>query len=382
MVFKGASMGKTFNFTRLPFAGAFSGRFPALLLSVWLVMALWAPVLADEESSEPAVLTEEQVQLNLESFDYVWTTIRDMHYDENLGGLDWPAIRDELRPGVAGATSMEAARGVMNDLISRLDQSHFGIFPGDVYEDAAAANDGAPIEGAEDEELEGEGWTGLDLRVRNDQAVVVSVWPGSPGDEAGVRPGWVVLQADGTDLGERIAVLKEKLPEKSSRGYMLASAMSARLTGDLGQTVPLVFLDDEGNEVELEMGLTPRPGKMTTFGNLPSVKIWHQARTLQDKVGYFRFNMFLGVPDLMPAFNKAMAEFKDHQGMIVDLRGNPGGIGALAMGMSGWFIEERGKQLGVMSMRNGGIQVRGQSPAGRIHRTGGRAHRREVGLDL
>jgi hypothetical protein len=69
MVFKGASMGKTFNFTRLPFAGAFSGRFPALLLSVWLVMALWAPVLADEESSEPAVLTEEQVQLNLESFD-------------------------------------------------------------------------------------------------------------------------------------------------------------------------------------------------------------------------------------------------------------------------------------------------------------------------
>jgi carboxyl-terminal processing protease len=180
-----------------------------------------------------------------------------MHYDENLGGLDWPAIRDELRPGVAGATSMEAARGVMNDLISRLDQSHFGIFPGDVYEDAAAANDGAPIEGAEDEELEGEGWTGLDLRVRNDQAVVVSVWPGSPGDEAGVRPGWVVLQADGTDLGERIAVLKEKLPEKSSRGYMLASAMSARLTGDLGQTVPLVFLDDEGNEVELEMGLTP-----------------------------------------------------------------------------------------------------------------------------
>jgi len=33
------------------------------------------------------------------------------------------------------------------------------------------------------------------------------------------------------------------------------------------------------------------------------------------------------------------------------LRGNPGGIGAMAMGMAGWFVDKPGQRLGTMTLR-------------------------------
>src|SRR6056297_1646434 len=86
-------------------------------------------------------LSEEQSRLNLESFDLVWETIRDKHFDPDLNGADWPAIREELRPRVAEATSMDEARDAMREMIGRLEQSHFGIIPGSVY-DAIDGDDG------------------------------------------------------------------------------------------------------------------------------------------------------------------------------------------------------------------------------------------------
>ncbi|HET9299214.1 MAG TPA: hypothetical protein VFO11_04670, partial [Candidatus Polarisedimenticolaceae bacterium] len=35
---------------------------------------------------------------NAASFDRVWATVRDRHWDPALGGLDWVAVRAELRP--------------------------------------------------------------------------------------------------------------------------------------------------------------------------------------------------------------------------------------------------------------------------------------------
>src|SRR5438105_11640292 len=39
-------------------------------------------------------------------------------------------------------------------------------------------------------------------------------------------------------------------------------------------------------------------------------------------------------------------------GFIIDVRGNPGGIGAMAMGMAGWFIDQSNQRLGTLYMRD------------------------------
>jgi carboxyl-terminal processing protease len=49
-------------------------------------------------------------------------------------------------------------------------------------------------------------------------------------------------------------------------------------------------------------------------------------------------------------FQKAVDEFRGADGIIIDLRGNPGGLAAMIMGISGHFLDER-KTLGVMKTR-------------------------------
>lgn len=56
----------------------------------------------------PLLSTQEQ-QLNIESFETVWRTIRDGHFDPGLGGIDWQYIQPVRGAGVPGACG--AARG-------------------------------------------------------------------------------------------------------------------------------------------------------------------------------------------------------------------------------------------------------------------------------
>jgi carboxyl-terminal processing protease len=58
----------------------------------------------------------------------------------------------------------------------------------------------------------------------------------------------------------------------------------------------------------------------------------------------------------MPIFNRFVEARLDAPGLIIDLRGNGGGLGWLAMGMAGWLLEEPA-HLGVMSTRETDLKV-------------------------
>ena len=109
----------------------FSGKlYVSSMYSVCATTALAAPLLLyGSRNALAAELTEAQRQLNVESFDHVWTTVRDKHWDASLGGLDWQAIRDELRPKVESAPSVHEARTVMRSMLARLGLSHCLILP-------------------------------------------------------------------------------------------------------------------------------------------------------------------------------------------------------------------------------------------------------------
>ena len=125
-----------------------------------------------------ATLTSEQKALNLESFEYVWTTIRDKHWDKSLDGAEWKAAHDDLLPKLEQAGSMEAARKVFAEMIGRLHLTHFGVIPGDVYS-----------------ELHG-GAEAMDVRLIDGKPILVK----------GEHRGWEV---DG--MGETIAKVEKSL---------------------------------------------------------------------------------------------------------------------------------------------------------------------------
>ena len=61
-----------------------------------------------------ASLTAEQKELNVKSFETVWTTVRDAHWDPQMGGVDWKAAHDEFLPKVEKAGDMDSARAAMS----------------------------------------------------------------------------------------------------------------------------------------------------------------------------------------------------------------------------------------------------------------------------
>jgi carboxyl-terminal processing protease len=290
-------------------------------------------------------LTPDQREKNIKSFEYVWTTVRDKHYDPKLGGLDWQAVHDELRPAIEKADSMDQARSVLTDMLSRLHQTHFGIIPAELYSEV---NPDGKKEGGE------QGTSGFDVRVVGSQVLVTSVEPGTPADKAGVRPGWEVRKIGTQDIPGIIAKIDQKFKDSSLRQIIGRRTVMARLDADVNQDVTVEFLDGGNKPVTKTVKHAVPRGELTRFGYLWPTYVWVETgrvKTSPAAIGYARFNMFLDPPRIMGAFGDAVQSCTPCDGFIVDLRGNPGGLGAMAMGMAGWFIDTPGKRLGTLYMR-------------------------------
>ncbi len=287
-----------------------------------------------------AALTAEQRQLNIQSFEYVWTAIRDKHWQTKPGGLDWQAIHDEFRPKMEAADSMDAARQVLNQMLGRLHQSHFNIVPAELYSNLDAGH------GADTT-------TGIDVRVVGAQVLVTSVEPASSAFQQGVSPGWEIVKIARTDLTPIVAKLNETYAGSTLRDLMLRRAILGRLAGDAAGPVQVEFLDADGKHTSKALVPGPTKGDSVQFGYLNPMQVWFNSSRVGDgNIGYVAFNVFLDAQRLMTAFGDAVQSCQKCEGFIVDLRGNPGGIGIMAMGMAGWFIAQPDQNLGTLYMRD------------------------------
>jgi len=301
--------------------------FPKPLLCSVVLCTLAVAVCGQSASSEK--------QRQIASFEKVWTTIRDKHWQKNPGGLDWQAIHAEFYPRIVNAKSDEEALAIMREMLGRLKQTHFGIFPAAVFND---------VEG----ESGGDGSPGIETRVLDGQAVVTEVDGSSSAEKAGVKLGWVVESVSGKPLAPVIQKLKS---DPDIHELALERAVQARLTGMVGDTIAVVFLDGSNARVARELVLAPERGQAARFGNLPPMHVYFESKKIGN-TGYVRFNMFLDLVRVMSNFADAVEGCMQCDGLIVDLRGNPGGIGGMAMGMAGWLVDKPDQRLGTMYMRD------------------------------
>jgi carboxyl-terminal processing protease len=299
--------------------------------------------------AQPA-LTPAQHQLNIDSFEQVWTTVRDKHWDPKYNGVDWQAVHDELRPKEEGAATMDEARAVMSEMLGRLNQTHFGIVPGDAYKELQQKDDveksNAP-----------DGGPGIDLRLVDGHALVTFVAPGSPAAAKGVKPGWEILRIDKHELVPGMAKVRKALDTSPMLLELIATrAVTERLDGPIDRTTDVEFLNGKDKKVTLNLGRTGPRGIETVVGNLPPLHFWIDAHKVQPDIGYVQFNMFFEPEAVESAVRKVMAECHDCKGFVIDLRGNPGGLGAMAMGLAGWFTSQSGLRLGTMYLRSANVK--------------------------
>ncbi|MBL8746497.1 MAG: PDZ domain-containing protein [Phycisphaerae bacterium] len=289
-------------------------------------------------------MTQDQRDLAVQSFDVMWTTIRDRHFDPKLNGVDWEAVRTEFRPLVEAATTHAETVALMNKAIHRLGQSHFGIISKDTYEDVAGSAPGEKSRGAQGE-------VGLDTRVIDNELVVIRVDPGSPADRAGIRPGWTILEQDGRSIKEALQRLDKQYAQNPKRDSLRSLAMRHAVTGTVGETMKLRVADGKGRRRTIPLEIVPMSGDPVVFGHLPPMHLERDARRLDSGAGYMRFSVFFDPATLMPWFREHIAEYADAPGIIIDLRGNPGGIGGMAIGMGNMLVSEPNQKLGTLTTR-------------------------------
>lgn len=288
----------------------------------------------------------------LADFDSAWSRILHSYYDSTFRGLDWRQVREELRPRAERATTRSEVRAVIREMLSRLGESHFALIPREALEPFGP---GSADDGAERGEP---GDAGLELRFIGDQLVVSRVVPGGPADVAGIRTGWVVEAIGATEVEElraAMAALDEEFGRRTGRARVTRRAQ-ALLLGEAGEAVTLRLRDDADRAVTVKVRRAPVAGEPVRVGNLPVLYTrleTQQVGSGRECVGVIRFNVWMPLID--PHFEAAMETFRGCLGIVVDLRGNPGGVGAMAMGISGYFLDQQ-TSLGVMTTRQGELR--------------------------
>ncbi|MEM8875082.1 MAG: S41 family peptidase [Planctomycetota bacterium] len=306
-----------------------------------------------------AGLTERQRADNVASFDLTWETIRDNHYDANLNGVDWQAVRDELRPEVIDAESMAEARAVMQEMIGRLSESHYAIIPADSFEsglteellsdDPTTAPAGSGSSGLP-------GTVGFDIAIAGDAAIVTNVSDEVADRYPAVVPGAEIIAVNGKPLEPLLDRLYDETNGDLLGEFVRKMAVTDLLNGDRGSAVEVELESVDGQRDLVGIERTAPEGELVQFGNLPPFPMTVESRTFDSPEGpvvYITFNIFLAPPKLIPAIRDAVqnAVEQNAAGVIIDVRGNPGGLGALAGGIVGYFVDETGLKLGTMEQR-------------------------------
>jgi carboxyl-terminal processing protease len=289
-----------------------------------------------------AAQTPQERQLNIDSLEHLWKTINENHFDPTFGGVDWQAVRLEFLPKIAAARTKSEVRDVMRDMLSRLKLTHFSIIPSELYEDVNQTGD-RPLE---------YGVIGIQVRVVDGQALVVSIDPDSPAEKAGVKPGWEIIQIGQQEIPKRLASIAKEFEGKTLKDLVLADAVSGRLEGKIGGSVSVTFRDGSGRAVSQALHFAEARGTRFQIGNLPPGRVRIEMKKIGPDIGYIAFDAFIAPTIIMPPVNDAMKSFMETAGIVIDLRGNTGGQGDIVTGIAGWLVAEKGKHFGTIQLRN------------------------------
>lgn len=326
-------------------------------------------VLAAAAGAQDVSPPPETAVLNLETFDFAWGRIADSFWDFGMAGVDWDAVREELRPRARDAADAAELRRVLQIMLSRLGQSHFGVLPGPESLKSRSHADDADGAGtctrALMRSVSGDGGSaaadagpGFDIRFIDSTPVVSRVEAGSPADRQGLATGLEVVRVEEQNLAALTRCLGLDALDARVADTVRLRALEGLLFGDAGDFVTVEFADAAGDRSTLEFERAHHPDAVEIgFGNLPPMRYLFESEELETAAGRIlavRFNVWL-MP-VVDAFEAALygepAEGSPRvDGVLIDLRGNPGGVAGTAVGVAGYLLEEKAA-LGRMKNRN------------------------------
>ena len=302
------------------------------------------------------------------TFDTAWTLIDRSYYDTTFLNTRWKVLRDSLRPLAMRANTNSQLRVVLQVLLTGVGESHFGLIPSELAPALntplaiAAAAGGARVPDAGKPGaarlLAPPGNIGASFRLVDGQLTVFKVDSNGPAWRAGIRPGDAVSRIDTTHIAAAFSQL-DRIGDKTVRrqaGVAAVMHANTQLSGTVGDTVTLeVRSASTGALRTVSVARGMARGVFSRVGNLPPMNALldvseqtvsgpHGAR----RVGIIGFSVWL--PVLSPGLVDALERFRSADGMVIDLRGNPGGFAIMISLVSGHMLDST-YQLGTMRER-------------------------------
>jgi carboxyl-terminal processing protease len=301
-----------------------------------LAAALLALVAAPGLSSLAFAAAE--VYKAAETFDAVWTIVRNSHFDPAFDLAAWDRVNKELRPRALAATTQGELRGVLREMLGRLGLSHFAVIPASPDTPSDRGDLGAE--------------PGFDTRLVDRQLVVSSVETDGGAAAAGVRDGWIVQAIDGTPASAFLEPVTDSMPPRIAQVEAWRLAVT-HLRGPYDSKVNVTFADASGAAITKSIARRGERGEPVTVGSLPTmfVRVTSSLQTTPGggKAGVIGFNVWMAAVDR--EFQRAIDRYRTADGIVIDLRGNPGGLAAMVMGIAGHFTPNR-DTLGVMKTKD------------------------------
>ena len=262
-------------------------------------------------------------------------------------------LPDALRPhtaATAAATPGEPAvspeilgghrHGLLDEVVGRIRREYVEVVPESAFDEAAVkgivANldaHSAFLDAGQYDEMRATttgsySGVGLEVSADGDRVVVVTPLEGSPAARAGVRAGDIVLAVDDQP------VTSERLEETIGRMRGAAGSLVRLAVKRAGEPEPLVFALQRGEVHVHTVRAEPLPGDF----------------------GYVRISQFSdSTPEDLLESLSGLAHRGDHddpggnsttmrpahplRGLVLDLRGNPGGVLESAVGVADAFLE-------------------------------------------
>ena len=268
-------------------------------------------------------------QVRLDSFELVWGKVNDSYWDKSFGGLDWKAVHDEFLPKIKEAPVSLDFHNVLNQMVERLKSSHFGVAP---PSDVTGLN-------VTEKEIKN-GSLGMRLAWIDNQLLVIHLRKGYPAQRAGMSLGYAVTRINGKTPDELLSEFQKRHRGLDLRPeFLYRAAAYHELEGNPGGKVELEVLNGKNKTIHLNLVLQAVP----LDADVP-----FESTKLPGNIGYIGFQAFFG--GVLDNFQTAIAELHNTNGLIIDLRGNPGGLIEMTPNMANLLCTAPGS-LGTFSFR-------------------------------
>lgn len=291
-----------------------------ILLILFIATQLITDIIGIPVSVNPNSMVNTSKMNPQKLFEKTWKEVRTEFYDSSLNSQDWNYWKKHYKGKIKTDEDVKVA---IDTMIASLDDDYSRYMNKKEYTE-------------QNNSIESK-ISGIGVNIMNDagKILVFAVMDGTPAKECGIKPNDVINKVD----------------DKNVSGMNIADVASL-VRGKEGTKVTLEIIRDKQKIVKIVTRKT--------------IKIDSVKSSMKNNIGYIQITSFIG-NSTSTEFLAALDKTKDAKGLILDLRGNTGGLLTNAIFIANMFLD-KGTIVNIVS-RSGKVEgIKAQNNYMTIHK--------------